>query len=571
MAITLRATKGSALTHAEMDGNFTELQTLVSKATPSITDYGVTGDGQTDDTAAIQSALNAMAGTNTYLYCPPGTYIISSRISIPTKTGLIGNGDALFYATAAGFSNTDPITRYTSTSSVFDLSGQTSSPYTANDNQKIKGIRIQYEFTEGRCVDGIVARNCNNVEISGNELFDFPCSKGIVVASLGENSRICDNYIHDFSSDTDWGGSVTSAHVNITGIDVDDDRVNDIQSLGILIQGNVIENLGHGTTGVATYGDQADGIGLQKGPDHKVIGNTVNNVNEGIDLYCDRCTIIGNRFYDCGGFAIKLVHGASFNTVSNNIVVNPGLAGVTVTGGNLAGGNTEYNIITDNIINEVDPTGVNDATTATACIKLDNQSAGPISTNNTFERNYCNPGTYGNYAVLIQQPNDNIGNRFVANRVFAGTDGTYSLTSSVSYVKSAIPTLVRAYRSSTTQTITTATWTKVELDAETVDRNGEFDSSTNYRWTCVTPGYYRVIGTARIASSADVILTIRKNNSAVSTVEAINTSSDQSLTVSDVITCAVGDYIELFIYHATGADRTVTNGSNYTYMTVEEA
>jgi hypothetical protein len=56
----------------------------------SVKTFGAAGDGQTDDTAAIQQALDALknVSTNTWstLYFPPGTYLISSELTT-TRSG----------------------------------------------------------------------------------------------------------------------------------------------------------------------------------------------------------------------------------------------------------------------------------------------------------------------------------------------------------------------------------------------------------------------------------------------------------------------------------------------------
>jgi len=52
----------------------------------------------------------------------------------------------------------------------------------------------------------------------------------------------------------------------------------------------------------------------------------------------------------------------------------------------------------------------------------------------------------------------------------------------------------RAYRSTSVQTISSGVNTKVQLNAESYDTNGWFDSTTNYRFTPLKAGYYLVIG-----------------------------------------------------------------------------
>ena len=52
----------------------------------NVKDYGATGDGETDDTAAIQAAIDA--GRSVYL--PPGTYVLSRELRVWNSVQLIG-------------------------------------------------------------------------------------------------------------------------------------------------------------------------------------------------------------------------------------------------------------------------------------------------------------------------------------------------------------------------------------------------------------------------------------------------------------------------------------------------
>ena len=58
--------------------------------TVSVKDFGATGDGTTDDTSAIQAALNA--GQNGAVYFPTGTYIVSSALTVNSFTHVFGSG-----------------------------------------------------------------------------------------------------------------------------------------------------------------------------------------------------------------------------------------------------------------------------------------------------------------------------------------------------------------------------------------------------------------------------------------------------------------------------------------------
>lgn len=58
----------------------------------SVKDFGARGDGTTDDTAAIQAALNAVPTTGGTVLFPPGNYIVTSTLFVPSHTLCSGPG-----------------------------------------------------------------------------------------------------------------------------------------------------------------------------------------------------------------------------------------------------------------------------------------------------------------------------------------------------------------------------------------------------------------------------------------------------------------------------------------------
>lgn len=67
--------------------------------------YGAEGDNSTDDTAAIQACITAAAATGGIVYFPPGTYKITSGLTIAGAVDLVGAGASasnilLYHATA---------------------------------------------------------------------------------------------------------------------------------------------------------------------------------------------------------------------------------------------------------------------------------------------------------------------------------------------------------------------------------------------------------------------------------------------------------------------------------------
>lgn len=57
----------------------------------SVKSFGAKGDGSTDDTAAIRSALSANAGRGVAVTFPPGTYLVDS-LGVPDGSTLLGQG-----------------------------------------------------------------------------------------------------------------------------------------------------------------------------------------------------------------------------------------------------------------------------------------------------------------------------------------------------------------------------------------------------------------------------------------------------------------------------------------------
>lgn len=89
----LRASEVNNLANALLDVR-TALRTRVD-----VTNYGATGDGATDDTAAIQAALDAAhAAGGGVVYFPPGTYIIAptttARLVLYDDLSIEGDGEA---------------------------------------------------------------------------------------------------------------------------------------------------------------------------------------------------------------------------------------------------------------------------------------------------------------------------------------------------------------------------------------------------------------------------------------------------------------------------------------------
>ncbi|MGF7046324.1 hypothetical protein J2T13_000800 [Paenibacillus sp. DS2015] len=67
----------------------------LSSSTVNVRDFGATGDGSTDDTNAIQLAINHCSATKTVLYFPVGKYIVTRTIYLPDVVRLLGSNSAM--------------------------------------------------------------------------------------------------------------------------------------------------------------------------------------------------------------------------------------------------------------------------------------------------------------------------------------------------------------------------------------------------------------------------------------------------------------------------------------------
>jgi len=90
--LDLSQSSGSSLVGFIQSGSGAVDRTVQSKLREFVSakDFGAIGDGVTDDTAALQVAINQTSTTGSVLYIPSGTYLVTETLSIPNKTQIIG-------------------------------------------------------------------------------------------------------------------------------------------------------------------------------------------------------------------------------------------------------------------------------------------------------------------------------------------------------------------------------------------------------------------------------------------------------------------------------------------------
>lgn len=129
----------------------------------------------------------------------------------------------------------------------------------------------------------------------------------------------------------------------------------------------------------------------------------------------------------------------------------------------------------------------------------------------------------------------------------------------------------RAYRTTSQQSFSQNTWTKVQFNAENFDTDNCFDSTTNYRFTPTKAGYYQISANIQISktgsSRSDSVL--YKNGSAYGTFYYFQASPGTGFTIgSSQLLYMNGstDYLEVYVYDSDASSRNVVNSSDSSYF-----
>ena len=121
-----------------------------------------------------------------------------------------------------------------------------------------------------------------------------------------------------------------------------------------------------------------------------------------------------------------------------------------------------------------------------------------------------------------------------------------------------------AYLSSN-QSISTASFTKIQFDTETYDTDGTYDNSTNYRFTPGVAGKYLIFANMYLNSLSDgknVRLDLYKNGASIAfgRTDSAKVGSSVSVNFSYADSASTSDYYELFVYHNEGGSLNVASG-----------
>lgn len=415
---------GDLDTKAEGDDWLRLIQAVLQAQFPNL------GAAPVTSTASQLSSVAALVSMNTatnvselvsylaqgYVRLMPDTvYTLTAQLVVGSNCGIIGDRSSVIYAPSSVFTNTTTSGRYSTTGVIIDASGLTSGAYTPTENVILSGFTIQSQVVDGRKITAIAARNTVQPLIEGVEIYGLPDGCGIRAASV-VGGRIQNNYVHDCTTNVDYGGD----GMQITGIEVDNDIINGVYSSQLVITGNIIEDLTVGATALAAHGYQTDGINVVNHQTTNLViaNNNIRNVGEGIDHFGSNCALTGNVIKDAYIFGIKLIHGASHNAISGGSIDNPGLGGVGIYGSTTSGvGDTAYNTVTGVTISNLNADQVWNASSNACVLFADNGGTTGKPVGNLVTGCVLDEGTYGVYGWLDSSTgttNYGEGNRIVA-------------------------------------------------------------------------------------------------------------------------------------------------------------
>lgn len=375
---------------------------MINGAVVNVLDYGATGDGTTDDAAAVQLALNA-GGT---VFFPVGTYLIGTTLDVLSNTQVLLDQNATVKAKSTLSGNLFSVNARTNvkfTGGIFDgnkanAASATAVIYIYNSssvwvnnttvqNGKVRNINVEGPSTSS-VSKNIFIQN-NSINNATNVGITFTYTGNILI----ENNIVATN-----------GAGLTSgesSYISIVGNSFFA-NTNDGCAVGnncsfVTITGNVSESNG------------AEGINID-GVDHGVItGNTSYNNLIGISVWSrspgtassKRNVVSSNSVSSCTQVGIVVADGNDYTIVEGNSVNSCGSHGIQT-------GESNDLVIRDNIVNSNAGSGI--------------YVTGSIGTK--IEGNVCTD--QASYGIRIEA-GTGFGRNTITNNVLAANAGGYGI------------------------------------------------------------------------------------------------------------------------------------------------
>ena len=318
---------------------------IESRSHVSVKVFGAVGDGVTDDTAAIQAAIDAVTTSGGVVSFPAGVYLISSTLRLKQKTHLIGDGGFFQNQFVDNDYRIGGTTIKLAPSSNCDMilvrMGQSD---TSTDKRSHCSIRNLHLFGNRSASQAPSANDLNStgdgVVIAGSR---YVTLENVVISKCAEDGLSMESYTYPNVS------SVPSNNIDLRACAFLSNK-----GRGVSLAGgdSIMTNCQVGYNG--SNGISVSGFGL-------VANNLVwNNQSNGVFVSsAEPTTLTGNKIYDNKKVGIYLGPGitTTYATVTGNTIIRNGGAGavgITEKSGILVATTApEQLVITGNSIDDI--------------------------------------------------------------------------------------------------------------------------------------------------------------------------------------------------------------------------
>ncbi|HVL13164.1 MAG TPA: right-handed parallel beta-helix repeat-containing protein, partial [Gemmata sp.] len=282
----------------------------------TVRDFGATGDGTTDDTAAIQTAVNAAPGT---IHFPHGNYRITKTITVDlAKTGAVGvrgDGTARIVMASEG-----PAFRFVGTHAG-TADPKTVKPEVWKERMPcISGLEIVGEHADADAVEAT-----GTMQLTVERLLIRKCRHGIHLTNRNRNVLIANCHVYENRGIGIFLDAVNLHQINVTGC-----HVSYCDDGGIVCKAGQVRNL-H-ITGCDIESNQ----GVNRPPTANVLIDSTGGSNAEVAI--TGCTIQHN--HNAAGGANIRIKGPSANAVKGTEEMRDGH--VTITGNVLVANSHVY-------------------------------------------------------------------------------------------------------------------------------------------------------------------------------------------------------------------------------------
>jgi Pectate lyase superfamily protein len=332
--------------------------------------YGATGNGVTDDTAAINNAIAACGAVNGILYFPTGAYLVSSTLTISAAMRIMGasqNG-AVIFLKAGSNCNVFNVTSSNVTFERLTINGNASNQTSGNlcgisyattlSNFLLKNVSVLTCYSTG-----VFMLSASNVLIDGcafqnslGQQFLYQYTNGVasqnlaMVNSLFDSTGAAQPFVTIFIEPSNTTGSISNVLISNNTITFPQGTASETDGIvlngstgSVVISNNVISS----PAGARTHGQ--NGIEIENVAGVTISGNSFFNMYNGIESQGTSnsgVTVIGNSFVggaasvSSGAYAITLGMCVGAAIIGNSVSNHASSINITSSSQCLIEGNT---------------------------------------------------------------------------------------------------------------------------------------------------------------------------------------------------------------------------------------